>query len=771
MRLQKLDFKNCKLLSVDIYDTLLVRLLNEPTDLFKELGKNLTNIQSQVYYTNDEFKEIRINSEKKARIASKNKYNEVNIYDIYNHFPNNLENINSVLEHELILEEKFSFINDFILNIIIKAYTNNIPVILVSDMYIPKDKMLHILETNNFNISYLDNIFMSCDFKKNKSSGSIWDLVLNTYSHLNPKSIFHIGDNFTSDVLIPRNFKIKTFHYKTGSSKKSDLFEYENVFIKHPLFINSIRKLAINQKTSSHTTEDELGGAILGPILTFFIDWVIDIAINEKKTSIYSFTRESETFIPLLRNAIYRRGLNLKICELYVSRESTWLASLNKWDIDTCNDVLNKYQFSVKDVFTTLSLKIPKFYSERFLKTKVKKIPTIQIKKLKEYLLTPEVKRSIEIKIRNSSKNLMGYFNSLNIDYKKSIFLDLGFSGSISNNIEIVLKKNNIDSKITHLLVFANNSLLKLKTKSIDIRSCLSAPFMNQTMSRVIYSSLMPIEQMILGRNGSVKGYNSYNLNHSPILHKYSCSSYDLKIKDKVLDAIIRYQELWYDNYGIIIDLYKNSYDLRKFKKSLLSTVFRLINYPRYTEAKLLGNLYHDVNSGSSTVRRICLTNEDKLVRSCKNIDSFSNIARKHLVHWPQGIISRSNSNYFLKHNLLKTDNGSYFYLMNLIIENCNLNTFKSIVVYGAGEVGYALCKACKINNIKVDFIIDRKKCLHGTQINNIDVVPIDFINNTHTHSPIVIASFEYSKQIRRELNSFAKKQKLKLTIFSIEDV
>ena len=108
---------------------------------------------------------------------------------------------------------------------------------------------------------------------------------------------------------------------------------------------------------------------------------------------------------------------------------------------------------------------------------------------------------------------------------------------------------------------------------------------------------------------------------------------------------------------------------------------------------------------------------------------------------------------------------------MNLIVEKCYLSKYQSIIIYGAGEIGSAMCKACEINNLKVNFIIDRKKCLHGTYLNNIEIISLDKIDKKLSSTPIVIASFEFLKQIKNDLDLYANKNSLKLKIYSFENV
>ena len=87
MNFDNLNLSKYKLLSVDIFDTLLMRFFSDPKDLFLELGNVLVKQKQPVKYSPQEFKILRIDAEKDARILNKKTSGEVTLSDIYNQFP------------------------------------------------------------------------------------------------------------------------------------------------------------------------------------------------------------------------------------------------------------------------------------------------------------------------------------------------------------------------------------------------------------------------------------------------------------------------------------------------------------------------------------------------------------------------------------------------------------------------------------------------------------------------------------------------------------
>ena len=225
-------------------------------------------------------------------------------------------------------------------NLINEANRRGIPTILVSDMYFSEEQITDILASKDFNLSSVDRIYMSSDYKCNKAIGTIWDIVFDDYSYCQHSDLLHIGDNYKSDYQIPKSYNINCIYYDTISTNLSTFFNYESTFIKQPNSISSIRKLAVKSGLEKNNVTDEIGGSILGPLLTFFIDWVINISIKEGKSTIYSFTRNLSLLSHFLNNAASKRKINISFKSISVSRESTWLASLIEWNEDSCDILL-----------------------------------------------------------------------------------------------------------------------------------------------------------------------------------------------------------------------------------------------------------------------------------------------------------------------------------------------------------------------------------------------------------------------------------------------
>ena len=155
---------------------------------------------------------------------------------------------------------------------------------------------------------------------------------------------------------------------------------------------------------------------------------------------------------------------------------------------------------------------------------------------------------------------------------------------------------------------------------------------------------------------------------------------------------------------SIFIEIFRNDTSLMAFKRDVLSLVYRLINYPRNSESTLLGKLYHDVNAGSATSRKIFTKKEENLIQKSKNIDHFLINSKFSDVHWPQGLISKFYPDYYFEQNLLFKNELSASFLLKKVVHKCASEDFNEVIIYGAGESCLSVLKFCRISNLKSKF-------------------------------------------------------------------
>lgn len=203
-----------KMVSFDIFDTLVVRPFYSPADLFNVLDKYFrewTNNKTAL-----EFYNVRVDSEVMARDYKKKMKadsQDVTLDEIYDAMARRYrlddKLLNKLKEKEIELEIKYCNVRHVSYDIYSYALYLDKKVICTSDMYLPKDVLVKILDKNEYND--LTNVYVSCEYDMTKGSGDLFDYVVKD-NGMKESEVIHIGDNYAADYEMPKKKGLVAFH-------------------------------------------------------------------------------------------------------------------------------------------------------------------------------------------------------------------------------------------------------------------------------------------------------------------------------------------------------------------------------------------------------------------------------------------------------------------------------------------------------------------------------------------------------------------------------
>ncbi|EWM53020.1 HAD family hydrolase [Ruminococcus flavefaciens] len=195
--------ESAEYISFDIFDTLIVRDVAKPTDVFRLMGKQLKF---------PDFSRKRIEAEQKAR--KKKNGGEVNIRDIYRSFAGISEkDAERFCMQELSYEMLVCRPNPALIGTYKKCLKNK-KVILVSDMYLPSEMMEKILA--GCGIKGYEKLYVSCDVGASKRDGGLYGFVLKDLG-IRADEMVHIGNDAMADYICARKCGISAVKTKTGT--------------------------------------------------------------------------------------------------------------------------------------------------------------------------------------------------------------------------------------------------------------------------------------------------------------------------------------------------------------------------------------------------------------------------------------------------------------------------------------------------------------------------------------------------------------------------
>lgn len=270
------------IISFDIFDTLLIRYVRKPDDIFSIIEKKYGFI---------DFHRRRVDAGIKASGKAQN--GEATFDEIYSY-------LSEDSRIELELEKEYLQANPAILSVFKWCKKHGKKIIAVSDMYLPSSFLLEVLSQNGFEI---DRIYVSCEWKCNKRSGEIFDKVLGDLG-CRPKNIVHIGDSWKSDYISPKRKGIEAIHINKRSYSDNIL-------------------TCISENCLEENYFTKLGYDTLGPLLAGFTRWLNKQCSEKKIDKILFFARDGK-IIKETYDVLYSHDTEY----VYVSRQSLNTAAL-----------------------------------------------------------------------------------------------------------------------------------------------------------------------------------------------------------------------------------------------------------------------------------------------------------------------------------------------------------------------------------------------------------------------------------------------------------
>lgn len=280
-------------ISFDIFDTLVLRNLNEPADLFMLIGEKL-NIFN--------FSNIRIRSEKEARDQKFASFNnrEVTINEIYEKvaYYTGID-ANVGIETELEVEFDMCYANPYFQRIVAILKSMGKRIYATSNMYIPSTMMKSLLKKCGYD--GFEDIIVSCDYNCSKTNGELFKILK---QKCKSSQIVHVGDNYIADVQGAGIAGIKGLHYKScrdyGNEHRSPGMS-ALIGSGYRAIVNNYLHNGIN----SLTLLEEYGFIYGGVIALGFSNWIHRQAIVDQVDKILFLSRDG-----FIVNSVYSKAYN-----------------------------------------------------------------------------------------------------------------------------------------------------------------------------------------------------------------------------------------------------------------------------------------------------------------------------------------------------------------------------------------------------------------------------------------------------------------------------
>lgn len=426
----KQSIKDHEIISFDIFDTLIMRKVLYPQDIFY-----ITEARALQLGKKFDFARQRIMAEQSLNAKS-----SPNIYDIYQEIARKNEitedDKNLLLNLELEVEKENFLPRYQMVELFQWAVESGKKIYLLSDMYLPKAILEDIL--HGFGIKGYQEIFISCEEGISKYNGLYHRLV----GVCGNKSILHIGDNAEADGNQAKQSGLDCFLIKSAVemlevAQCRFLLSYCNEFESRKMVGLLISRAFNNPFLFSETkgklkidSFKNLGYFFVAPIITTFMFWLSGEIKNETDSLLLLSSRDGYLIDILMKKMeeFYSGETFVDSVYFLASRSACVIAGL-------------KDEESIRYAATlAFSGKPVDMLKTRFFLDEDEMIPYQQQYSLQEYILMH--KDEILIKAEKHRRNYMAYVESLNISkYKKLFFFDFAASGTCQLYLENFLQK------------------------------------------------------------------------------------------------------------------------------------------------------------------------------------------------------------------------------------------------------------------------------------------------------------------------------------------
>ena len=489
-----------EIISFDVYDTLLQRDVENPTDLFIFLEKEIISRGELVHG----FAKWRIEAENLARKRYREHTTLNNIYEVLSEIKSDFSKV-EYMEMELALEIRMTSVRKDVYKMYMHAIEKKKRIFLISDMYLTKHFINKLLKING--IEGYEELFVSCEYGVSKYKGDLFELVKSKKA-VSYAGWLHIGDNIVSDWFMPVIKGICSYTIERKSqnlcgiidNQKSDSFEISQMY-KY-----------IQNRVSDKDDYYKLGYSIFGPILYGVTRWLHQCTKKDDIDIILFAARDGYLF----EKAYKEISNHKKTRYILVSRKSLMLPMLSMGEpVDLYLKIffpnLAKY-FSLE--FFLDKLGFSKDESGKFLS--VYKYPLgkeynkFHLLKSGEFQrIYDNIRTFFKVKISDSMLAFSTYLNIKQLEEKNIAFFDLGWRGSLQKCLECILNK-----EIYGYYLYTDKRVYNLKyakgyiaNREIDV----CKKFYLVTLLELIFSA----------PHGSAKAYRLSNDGKMVVLDKY----------------------------------------------------------------------------------------------------------------------------------------------------------------------------------------------------------------------------------------------------------
>jgi len=440
--------------SFDVFDTLLTRVVGTPTSAFILLGKVLVD-RVIINESPTAFARKRVEAEVRAR--EKSEGSEVTLRMIYLELAQMLPLTATEMETAMQVECE---IEDLLIRAVPDAERRILAerqcdarIIFMSDMYLPAPLIIRWLEQHGL-WHQQDRLYLSNEERVSKATGKLFRRVLQSEC-LKPSQLTHYGNNRYSDVASALREGIKSRPF--GGT---DLQRYEKLMeaeVRSTGGLSSVMagasrlaRLSVPAVTEAQKTLRDTTTGVIAPTLAAYVIWILRRAQALSLQRLYFVSRDGQILLEIARRVAPKLGIECELRYLYSSRQSWHLPAILTLEESKLEWIFKKYEsLSIEGILFRIGITPDEVATELagagFCQEDWRRqLKDAEIERLKPLILRGRVHDLILARAQAKRRTLLGYLRQEGLlDGTRWALVDLGWNGRPQASLGEILRSVN----------------------------------------------------------------------------------------------------------------------------------------------------------------------------------------------------------------------------------------------------------------------------------------------------------------------------------------
>jgi hypothetical protein len=505
--------------SYDIFETVLLRVVGDPTSLFLFVGQTAEK-EGWLSCSPAAYRAQRIEAEREAyRRHAHPTFDNIfkALTDLLDLDSNQMDRLK---QEELRLEEEWSRANPRFLQQIMNSRQQYGRVLFLSDMYLPKEFLQSNLHAKGL-MEEGDILYLSNAENVGKSDGQLYNQVLKNEA-LNPHALRHHGNCPHADVNVARKMGVQTAPYPEGNlslwERNLETYADQSDGLAS-LWAGASRRARCSLSFESNDTQKltirDTATSVAGPLLTTYVHWSLEQALADGVEILVFIARDGQVLHEIARvlQACEPAFQQLELRYIYGSRQAWRPASIvelgefeRTWILEGSNEITRKKILARTGLGEDHASKLPTGNNADALWDALEK-------QLREPLLkTAKDQRERVLKYLDQEGLLEG---------KQVGYVEIGCTGTTLAALEKILKSCGKPRPNTYFFGLSSGDLPIGPTHP-------STYFYNENENRGIQASgdfnyFVLLEMFCAATHGRTTGYHHENGKIHPVLDSTQC--------------------------------------------------------------------------------------------------------------------------------------------------------------------------------------------------------------------------------------------------------